>query len=77
MRVRANVFYDFTESRSLRIGRTFALRSAGGEMFFDTKLWNQFPASFGVRYSRLLDNDLINSNLDPNQFELVIPMNIF
>ena len=77
MRVRANVFYDFTESRSLRTGRTFALRSAGGEMFFDTKLWNQFPASFGVRYSRLLDNDLINSNLDPNQFELVIPMNIF
>jgi hypothetical protein len=77
LRVRANVFYDYTQGRSLRTGRNFPLRSAGGELFFDTKFWNQFPISFGLRYARLLDNDLIDRNLDPNQIEIVIPMNIF
>lgn len=76
MRVRANLFYDYTELKSLRTGRHFSLRSAGAELFFDTRLWNQFPLSFGIRYSRLLNKDLVNPNLDPNQFELVLPMNI-
>ena len=77
LRIRANSFYDYTQGRSLRTGRIFPLRSTGGEIFFDTKFWNQFPISFGVRYTRLLDYDLINRNLDPNQFEVIIPMNIF
>jgi hypothetical protein len=76
MRLRANLFYDYTELKSLRTGRRFPLRSAGAEMFVDTRFWNQFPLSFGIRYSRLLDRDLIERNLDPNQFEIIIPMNI-
>jgi hypothetical protein len=77
LRIRANAFYDYTIGRSLRTGRTFPLRSAGTEVFFDTKVWNLFPFSFGIRYSRLLDNDLIDPRLNANQFELVLPMNLF
>jgi len=77
LRVRTNIFYDYTRGRSLRTGRLFPLRSAGAELFFDTRFWNQFPLSLGVRYIRLLDNDLINRNLNPNQFELIVPMNLF
>jgi hypothetical protein len=32
--------------------------SVGGEIYFDTKWWNQYPLSFGFRYSYLLDNEL-------------------
>lgn len=77
LRIRATAFYDYTRGRSLRTGRTFPLRSAGTEVFFDTKVWNLFPFSFGIRYSRLLDNDLIDPRLNANQFELVLPMNLF
>jgi hypothetical protein len=77
LRIRANLFYDYTQGKSLRTGRIFPLRSTGSELFFDTKFWNQFPISFGVRYTRLLDNDIVNTRLDPNQFELIVPMNIF
>jgi hypothetical protein len=79
LRVRANVFYDFTRLRSLRTGNTQALRSAGGEIYFDTKWWNQQPVSFGFRYSRLLDADFYTtptSSLSPNQWEFVLPINL-
>lgn len=79
LRVRANVFYDYTQLKSLRTGNTQALRSAGGEIYFDTKWWNQQPISFGFRYSRLLDADFYNtptSSLSPNQWEFVLPINL-
>jgi hypothetical protein len=49
-------------------------RSYGMEMFFDTKWWNQLPISFGIRYSRLVDLDL--DGRGPNQWELILPLNI-
>jgi hypothetical protein len=77
LRIRANAFYDYTRGKSLRTGRTFPVRSAGTEVYFDTKVWNLFPFSFGIRYSRLLDIDLIDPRRNANQFELVLPMDLF
>jgi hypothetical protein len=77
LRVRANAFYDYTRGKSLRTGRTFPVRSAGTEIYFDTKVWNLFPFSFGIRYSRLLDIDLVDPRRNANQFELVLPMDLF
>jgi hypothetical protein len=77
MRVRANAFYDYTQGKSLRTGNRFLFRSAGTEIYFDTMIWNLFPASFGIRYSRLLDKDRIELNRNPNQVEFVLPMDLF
>ncbi len=77
LRIRANAFYDYTRGRSLRTGRLFPLNSAGCEVYFDTKIWNFFTASFGIRYSRLLNNDLLQPGLSPNQFEFVLPLDLF
>jgi hypothetical protein len=77
LRVRSNFFYDHLEGKSLRTGRRFPFRSAGAEMFFDTRFWNQVPVSFGIRYSRLLDTDLLQPGRNPNQFELIVPLDLF
>jgi hypothetical protein len=77
LRVRGNAFYDYTTVKfgaGLRQSRDF--KSAGGEIFFDTKWWNQFPVSVGVRYSRLLDEPL-PSNLGRHQWEFVLPVALF
>lgn len=78
LRVRANVFYDYTETHDFYTnGQKFLglFRSTGTEIFFDTKWWNQLPVQFGVRYSRLLDRDLFGGR-SPNWFEFVLPVNL-
>jgi hypothetical protein len=53
------------------------LRTVGGELFFDTRWWNQQPVSFGIRVSHLLDNGF--SSLDKkgaNYFEFILPLNL-
>jgi hypothetical protein len=83
-RIRPNVFYDFSsiENRFIVNNNTgatrflrFDQRSTGVELFFDTQWWNQLPVSFGVRYSRLLDRDFFGRNA--NQFEFIMPINLF
>jgi hypothetical protein len=76
MRIRANAFYDYTRGKSLRTGRTLDFRTAGGEMFFDTKFWNQQPITFGIRYSRLLDPEF-RGITQVNNWELILPINLF
>lgn len=76
-RIRLNVFYDQSTLKSLRTGNTINLRSAGTELYFDTKWWNQQPVSFGIRYSRLLDADTFITPPNANQFSLVLPINLF
>lgn len=76
-RVRSNVFYDFTRIMDYNTSRQkvyLNYRSAGAEIFFDTKWWNQQPISFGFRYSRLLD--AANQGLKPDQFEFVLPVSL-
>ena len=71
LRVRSNLFYDYTQvSDDKNQQRLF--RSTGTEIFFDTKWWNQQPVSFGIRYSRLLDEDLYYAG--KNAWEVVIPV---
>ncbi|MEP6513342.1 MAG: hypothetical protein ABJA79_05705 [Parafilimonas sp.] len=74
LRIRANLFYDFTQAKSLRTGNHYNFASAGTEIFFDTKWWNQQFISFGMRYSRLLNLDF--KGLNANQWEIVLPVNL-
>jgi hypothetical protein len=73
-RLRANAFTDYSEIKSIRTGQVFSFQSVGGELYFDTKWWNQLPVSFGVRYSRLLDADIVG--LAPNRWELILPVDL-
>lgn len=74
LRVRGNAFYDYSRVKSLRTGLQFPFRSAGLEVYFDSKWWNQLPVSFGIRYARLLDEGLVG--LHPNQWEFVLPLTL-
>jgi hypothetical protein len=70
LRIRANLFYDFTKVYSTTKTQTADLKSTGTELFFDTKLWNQLPVSFGLRYTYLLDAR--EFKLNEHQFEFVL-----
>jgi len=77
LRIRANLFYDFTRAKDFNTARQLVyrdFRSYGTEIYFDTRWWNQLPISFGIRYSHLLDPDL--EGRAPNQWELVLPVNL-
>lgn len=76
-RIRANAFYDYTSARARLNGvlTDIKSRSTGGELYFDTKLWNALPVSFGVRFSHLLDTDLLNP-LVKNRWEIIIPVGL-
>lgn len=76
-RVRGNLFYDFTKvySRNKQVSRN--LRSAGTEIYFDTKVWNSLPVSFGFRISQLLDNGFSSRERRGNTwFEFILPVNL-
>lgn len=78
-RVRANLFYDHTYVNVFFTnGRTFStnLRSAGTEIYFDTRWWNEASVTFGIRYSYLLDKDLGGAT-GKNRWELILPVNLF
>ena len=72
-RIRGNAFFDFERVYSKDKSVTRDLRSIGGELYFDTNWWNQYPLTFGIRYSHLLDNELTGPT-DKNVFEIVIPI---
>jgi hypothetical protein len=76
LRIRTNFFYDFTRVFDRR--ENFAnQRSVGGEMFFDTKLFNTLPATIGIRLSHLLDNDFSRTRAKGSTiFEVVLPLDI-
>ncbi|MBA2249721.1 MAG: hypothetical protein H0W12_05970 [Chitinophagaceae bacterium] len=79
LRIRTALFYDDTEikdffTRSIPFNATF--RSAGTEVYFDTKWWNEALVTFGIRYSYLLDPDIFGST-GKNRWELILPVNLF
>jgi hypothetical protein len=49
--------------------------SAGTELYFDTRWWNQLPVSFGIRYSRLLQPDW-QPGTGRNRWEIILPVNL-
>lgn len=75
LRVRANIFYDYSDLKSLRTENHYQLRTAGIEVYFDTKWWNQQPVSFGIRYDRLLDYRAAGQG--PGQWQFILPVNLF
>ncbi|HMK05147.1 MAG TPA: hypothetical protein VK489_13175, partial [Ferruginibacter sp.] len=76
-RIRGNAFYDYTNAKARVNGVLTEImsRSTGGEVYFDTKIWNALPVSFGVRFSHLLDRDLLNP-LVKNKWEIIIPIGL-
>ncbi len=72
-RIRGNAFFDFERVYSKDKTVTRDLRSVGGEVYFDTRWWNEYPLTFGVRYSHLLDNELAGTT-QKNVFEILIPI---
>lgn len=75
LRVRGSVFYDFTKLYGNDRSQTRDYRSTGAELLFDTQIWNSLPISIGVRYSYLLDKDL----LDPSKkyrWEVILPLDL-
>ena len=74
-RIRGNIFYDYTKVYSRDKKTTREQRSVGGELFIDTKWWNQYPLTFGFRVSRLLDKDQFNG-LKGTIVEFVLPVSI-
>jgi hypothetical protein len=75
-RIRGNVFFDFTKVYNLQ-KRPFAdQRAVGGEIYFDTKWWNQHPLAFGVRMSYLLDTDFLSGRRHAGIVEFILPVSI-
>lgn len=76
-RFRANLFYDFQRIYSNKKTSTIDMRSAGAELFVDTRWWNQHPLSFGFRVSRLLDRDILAANAKGTMlYEFIMPVSI-
>ena len=74
MRVRANLFFDYSQVYSKDKRTITALRSTGAELHFDTRWWNQLPVSFGFRYGYLLDKKFTTANR--HFFEFIIPVDL-
>lgn len=72
-RIRGNVFYDYSQAFDYRAGRHNRFTSVGGELFFDLKIGNTIPFSFGARYSRLLDTDPFDP-LRKQRVEFIVPL---
>ncbi|WP_342645196.1 hypothetical protein [Mucilaginibacter sp. CSA2-8R] len=78
LRLRGNLFYDYTRGNDFyRNGTTFKadFRSAGAELYFDTQWFNQSAITFGLRYTRLLDQDVFGGN-GRNRFTLILPLSV-
>lgn len=77
MRVRTNLFYDDTYVADYTASRhktSIKLRSYGSEVYVDTKWWNEYNVTFGVRYSRLIDGN--RQGLGANQWEFIVPVTV-
>lgn len=74
-RVRTNLFFDYAYVRNTTYHVLDSYRSMGGELFFDTKWWNQQPVSFGIRYSYLPDHYKARL-VYPHRIEFVLPVNL-
>jgi len=75
-RIRANGFYDMTRVYSNNKRVSADQRSVGGEIYFDTKWWNQYELAFGVRMSYLLDRDFFTGQSKTPIWEFILPVSI-
>ncbi|HEX6335178.1 MAG TPA: hypothetical protein VFZ78_13185, partial [Flavisolibacter sp.] len=71
-----NAFFDYARVYSVTNKPVGNLRSTGGEIFFDTKWWNQQPVSFGFRISYLLDDGFDGEKKGSTLFEFILPLDL-
>lgn len=77
LRIRSNAFYDYTKVYSGDKTLTANQRSVGGELYFDTRMFNSIAITVGVRVSHLLDNDFSGTRpKGTNRWELIVPLNL-
>jgi hypothetical protein len=76
-RIRGNGFYDFMKVYSTDKKNTANQASVGGEIYFDTKWWNQYELTFGFRVSHLIDRDFFSGRTGDTVFEFIMPVSIF
>ncbi|SHF43800.1 hypothetical protein SAMN05444008_1088 [Cnuella takakiae] len=74
LRLRSNLYYDYSEVWQYNQADRRRLRSAGTELFFDLKLMNQLETSIGIRYSYLLDPGFSRGNR--NVFAIILPTDL-
>ncbi|HVZ55547.1 MAG TPA: hypothetical protein VG870_02715 [Chitinophagaceae bacterium] len=74
-RARANLFYDYGRVYSNNKLAFRNLRSLGAELYLDTRWWNEYPLSFGLRFSHLLDHELAGTTRR-NVVEFILPVSI-
>ena len=74
-RLRAGMFYDYTQIPGKTISYKKELMSAGTELYFDTKWWNQHPVTFGVRGGYLLKPDPVIQQRK-FFFEFILPVSL-
>ena len=72
MRLRGNVFYDYSKANNWITREDVRYASTGGELSFDTKIGNTIPFTFGVRYSHLLDPD--PAGAARNRIDFILPL---
>lgn len=74
-RIRANIFYDFTKISGKKTSYKKDMQSIGTEIYFDTKWWNSYSLTFGMRGGYLLTKE----PQIPNRkffFELILPVSL-
>jgi hypothetical protein len=75
-RLRSNIFYDYTKVFAKDWKSNRNLRSVGAEIYFDSKVWNELPITFGFRVSHLLDADFSHHAAGRNVFEFIVPVDL-
>lgn len=71
-RIRANLFYDYSMATYAPQRINTRYTSAGTELFFDTRIGNALPFTFGVRFSHLFDQDPVDNA--QNRVDFIIPI---
>jgi len=71
-RIRANLFYDYSMATYAPQKIDTRYTSAGTELFFDTRIGNALPFTFGVRFSHLFDQDPVDNA--QNRVDFIIPI---
>jgi hypothetical protein len=73
-RIRANLFYDYSMANFSRanVNQNMRFTSAGTELFFDTRIGNALPFTFGVRFSHLFDQDPVDNA--QNRVDFIVPI---
>ncbi|MCW3464302.1 hypothetical protein [Chitinophaga nivalis] len=71
-RIRTNLFYDYSQAYDFRVDANTRFTSAGAELYFDTRIGNTIPFTWGVRFSHLLDKDPVDNA--QNRVEFMLPI---